>query len=109
VKLYAVRLAATKEAVGFFFDTDERGLRYSVDAVTDTSACEYRHLTKPGAIVWDDPTPLKFHDKNPHLDGDDSENEPTRWLGAEATDGASFNGSLEATTREGKGAWRPLE
>jgi hypothetical protein len=52
MRLFAVRLIETKQAVGFFWAPDPIALWQMIDSVCDPSECECRQINDRAAITW---------------------------------------------------------
>lgn len=57
MKLYAVRHADDKQAVGFFWSANVDELILQVDYITEAHACEFHEIDEGAAFVWDGECP----------------------------------------------------
>lgn len=56
-KLYAVRHADDKQAVGFFWVNDIEDLVVEVDSISEVERCEFQEISGSAAFVWDGDCP----------------------------------------------------
>ncbi|MGY4193368.1 hypothetical protein [Bradyrhizobium sp. USDA 4520] len=84
---YLVRIADTRDLVGFFFAEDEEDLELIVDECTDVPDCEYIELPE-GGIMWESPAidvPIEI-DKD-STEPEDEDGVPSLpWSGATLTE-----------------------
>jgi hypothetical protein len=83
---YLVRLADTRDLVGFFFAEEVDQLEMIVDECTDVPDCEYVELPE-GGIMWESPAipvPIEIDKDSEQADGEDIPEMP--WSSASLTE-----------------------
>ncbi|WP_050625642.1 hypothetical protein [Bradyrhizobium viridifuturi] len=83
---YLVRVAKTRDLVGFFYAEDDEHLELIVDECTDVPDCEYMELPH-GGIMWESPAIDVPIEVNREYDPEDDEEVPSLpWSGAALTE-----------------------
>lgn len=97
MKLYAVRLAQTKEPVGFFWTHSRESLFWMIDAYLSPYECEFVEVREESAIVWPNKSEATF---GVDIDGEDENFNPSIW-----TAGAILDFDLQRIATCDIGKW----